>query len=71
MKSKKRNVEQGATVPLQVRVGGETREKLKVIAVKNGLSLNDIATMCLAAGLSKVAAKLDDIHRPDPEAEAA
>ena len=57
------------TIPLQVRVAISTRGKLKAIASKNGLSLNDIATMCLVAGLPKVASKLDEIN--DPAAAAA
>lgn len=56
------------TIPLQVRVELGTREKLKLIASKNGLSLNDIATMCLIAGMGKVALKLSEINEP---AEAA
>lgn len=59
------------TIPLQIRVGEGTREKLKVIAEKNGLSLNDIATMCLAAGLNKVALKLGEINSPEPVKQAA
>lgn len=56
------------TIPLQIRVGEDTREKMKFIAEKNGLSLNDIATMCLAAGLNRVASKLDEIGEPEKQA---
>jgi hypothetical protein len=62
-KNTKRNAE--PTIPLQIRVSLESREKLKAIAAENGLSLNDISTMCLAAGLGKVASKLREIRKPE------
>jgi len=69
--NKTANKPDNKTIPLQIRVGEDTREKLKVIAEKNGLSLNDIATMCLAAGLNKVSVKLDEINSPEPAEQAA
>jgi len=51
-------------IPLQIKVRGETRSKLKTIAAKNGLSLNDVAGMCLAAGATMVETKLREIHEP-------
>lgn len=44
---------------------------MKAIAAKNGLSLNDVATMCLVSGLVRVETKLDEINNPGPEAAAA
>lgn len=55
-----------ALVPLQVKLRPDAREKLKVIAAKNGLSLNDVASMSLAAGLNMVDRKLEEIHEPEP-----
>lgn len=51
-------------IPFQVKTRPEVREKLKAIAFKNGLSLNDIATLCLAAGVPMVETKLREIHEP-------
>lgn len=74
MKSKNR-VSEGAeahlVIPLQVKIGGATREKMKLIAAKNGLSLNDVASLCLAAGLFRVEQKLSEIRKPDPETAQA
>lgn len=55
-------------IPLQVKPREETREKLKKLAEANGLSLNDIATMCLASGLPMVEKKLREIHEPAEQA---
>lgn len=55
-------------IPFQVKTRSEVREKLKAIAVKNGLSLNDVATMCLAAGMPMVERKLTEIHEPAEKA---
>jgi hypothetical protein len=57
-------------VPLQVKIRDEVRVKLKTIAAKNGLSLNDVASMCLAAGHNIVDAKLSEIHEPEAMAKA-
>jgi hypothetical protein len=51
-------------IPFQVKTKGDLRDRLKTLAVKNGLSLNDIATMCLAAGIPMVETKLREIHEP-------
>jgi hypothetical protein len=56
-------------IPFQVKAKPEIREKLKRIAAENGLSLNDVATMALAAGINMVETKLKEIH--EPEAQAA
>lgn len=51
-------------IPFQIKTREETREKMKRIAAENGLSLNDVATMCIAAGIDMVATKLREIHQP-------
>lgn len=51
-------------IPFQVKTKGDLRDRLKALAAKNGLSLNDIATMCLAAGIPMVETKLREIHEP-------
>jgi predicted HicB family RNase H-like nuclease len=51
-------------IPFQVKSRPEVREKLKLIAKQNGLSLNDVASMALAAGMNMVEAKLREIHEP-------
>lgn len=68
--SKQRHKEKSTDgrIPLQVKPREETREKLKQLAEANGLSLNDIATMCLASGLPMVEKKLREIHEPQPQA---
>jgi len=53
-------------IPLQIKTRGEVRAKLKKIAEQNGLSLNDVATMALAAGMNMVETKLREIHEPEP-----
>lgn len=55
-----------ALIPMQVKARSETREKLKKIAKANGLSLNDVATMAIAAGINMVETKLREIHQPEP-----
>jgi hypothetical protein len=56
---------------LQLRVardekrGQELISKMEKIAEKNGLSLNDVANMSMAAGLNMVDAKLREIHEPE------
>jgi hypothetical protein len=52
-------------VPLQFKTRDEIREKLKTIAKKNGLSINDVASMALAAGMPMVETKLREIHEPE------
>ena len=54
----------GPLIPFQVKARAEVRDKLKMIAAKNGLSLNDVASMCLAAGTNMVETKLREIHEP-------
>lgn len=58
-------------IPVQIKVREDVRMKLKRVAQANGLSLNDVATMCLASGLPKVEEKLHEIHNPPPELAAA
>lgn len=55
-------------IPLQVKTRQETREKLKQLAVRNALSINDVANMAIAAGLNLVEMKLREIHEPEKEA---
>jgi hypothetical protein len=60
--------------PLQLRIprdekrGAELAAKLQKIAVRNGLSLNDVANMAVAAGLGIVERKLAEIHSEEPQA---
>jgi hypothetical protein len=65
MKNKKAEAAAEPLIPLQVKMREEVREKLKRIAVTNGLSLNDVATMSIAAGLNMVETKLREIHQPE------
>lgn len=53
-------------IPLQVKTREEVRKKLKTIADKNGLSLNDVASMAIAAGVPMVETKLNELHEPEP-----
>lgn len=46
--------------------GAELIEKLKKIAEVNGLSVNDVVNMSVAAGLPTVETKLREIHEPEP-----
>jgi hypothetical protein len=55
-------------IPLQVKPDEDTREKLQRVAQENALSLNDVATMCLAAGLNMVEVKLREIRTPEQKA---
>ncbi len=55
-------------IPFQVKTRGETREKLQRLAQANGLSLNDIATLCLISGMPLVEKKLREIHAPAEQA---
>lgn len=58
-------------IPLQLKLRDELRAKLKKIAATNGLSLNDVGSMCIAAGVPMVEAKLSEIHNPEPHLKAA
>lgn len=51
-------------IPLQIKLRPETRAKLKIIAERNGLSLNDVGSMAIAAGTNIVETKLGEIHEP-------
>ena len=64
MNNKKKQETAEPLIPLQVKLRPEPRGKLKVIADKNGLSLNDVASMAIAAGMNIVEAKLAEIHEP-------
>lgn len=66
-----KNTKPEPMIPVQIKMKEDTRIKLKRIAQANGLSLNDVATMCLAAGLPTVENKLHEIHNPAPELAAA
>ena len=55
-----------AMIPLQIKTRTDVRAKLKKIAQVNGLSLNDVATMALAAGMNMVETKLGEIRNPEP-----
>lgn len=49
--------------PLSLRPKKDIVEKIKKIAVINGLSMSDVANMCLASGLNIVETKLDEINQ--------
>ena len=68
MKSKKQSPPTEISIPVQVKLTAQTRDRLKTIATKNGLSLNDVGTMAIAAGLNIVAMKLGEIHEPAAKA---
>jgi hypothetical protein len=68
MKNKKTAETPDPLIPLQIKLREETREKLKTIAARNGLSLNDVASMAVAAGLNMVDGKLREIHEPEKQA---
>jgi hypothetical protein len=57
---------------LQVRIvrdesrGANLISKIEKISKTNGLSLNDVANLALAAGLPMVETKLSEIHEPQP-----
>jgi len=53
--------------PLNLRAKKEVVEKMRKIAAVNGLSVTDVAAMCLASGLNIVAKKLGEINEPEPE----
>lgn len=57
-------------VPQDNKAGAELVEKIRKISAASGLSLNDVANMCVAAGLGIVERKLTEIRTPEP-AEAA
>jgi hypothetical protein len=44
--------------------GAELIAKLEKISETNGLSMNDVANMAIAAGLPMVETKLREIHEP-------
>jgi hypothetical protein len=51
-------------IPLQVKIRKDVRTKLQKTATANGLSLNAVATMAIAAGMNMVEAKLSEINEP-------
>lgn len=67
-KTDQREKREQAPAPVQVRTSKETRRKLEEIASKSGLSLNDIASMAIHAGLTRVEEKLDEITQPATQA---
>jgi len=72
MNTKKQAVgAQEPMIPLQVKLRAETRNKLTQVAREYGLSLNDVATMALSAGLKKTEDGLREIHHPSDERVAA
>ena len=72
--SKNRSTDSGRKDFLQFRVptdekrGAELVAKIEKISQSNGLSLNDVANMALAAGLNMVETKLREIHEPAEKA---
>ena len=55
-------------IPRDEEKGKRLSEKLQKIAAANGLSLNDVANLCVAAGLNMVESKLREIHEPEKQA---
>ena len=55
-------------VPTDQKRGAELIAKLERISQVNGLSLNDVANMAVAAGLPMVETKLREIHEPVEQA---
>ena len=55
-------------IPRDERRGAELATKLQKIAETNGLSLNDVANMAVAAGLAMVERKLLEIRTAEPQA---
>lgn len=51
-------------IKLKDKRGSELAEKLKKISEVNGLSMNDVVNMSIAAGLPAVETKLREIHEP-------
>jgi hypothetical protein len=70
-KNNKPETQPAQRIPFQVKAREDVRTKLQILAKANGLSLNDVATMCLALGLPRVERKLNEIHNPEPELAAA
>lgn len=74
--SKQMKTEKKKPETLQIRIprddkrGSELAAKLQKIAEVNGLSLNDVANMAVAAGLGMVERKLQELREPEPQAAA-
>lgn len=51
-------------LPLSLRLAKDTREKMQTIATRNGLSLTDVATLSLSAGMNIVESKLAEMTTP-------
>lgn len=58
-------------IPRDEKLGAELVAKLEKIAEANGLSLNDVGNLAVAAGLSIVEKNLTALRRPAPETQAA
>lgn len=71
MKQKDQKEAMAPLVPLQVRIRPEARKALEKIAKTNGLSKNDTASMCIAAGLGIVERKLKEIHASPSDLQPA
>lgn len=55
-------------IPADEPRGAELIAKLEKVAKANGLSMNDVGNMAIAAGLSMVETKLKEIHHPVDQA---
>jgi hypothetical protein len=55
-------------IPRDDQKGAELIQKLEKIAEVNGLSMNDVANLSVAAGLPMVETKLREIHEPAKQA---
>jgi hypothetical protein len=53
------------------QLGAQLIQKIEKVATTNGLSLNDVANMAVAAGLNMVETKLREIVQPSREKQAA
>jgi hypothetical protein len=58
-------------IPRSQKPGAELVAKMEKIAANNGLSINDVANMAVAAGLNMVERKLTEIRDPVGEPQAA
>jgi hypothetical protein len=55
-------------IPRSGQRGADLVKKLEIVARTNGLSLNDVANMAVAAGLSMVERKLAEIQQEPAQA---
>lgn len=54
--------------PMSIRITPDIRAKLNKIATTNGLSVTDVTSLSIAAGLNIVETQLAKIHTPETKA---